>query len=108
MVVRLGLDFAAPIERGRVMDARRFLPGHIGTPEIREAVRSQIVAYGLTSSMEIAAELDLPHATVVRVLRRFEEVGALDLAPSPTEADVVEVLVDSLSPRFRDLSLALW
>ena len=48
-----------------------------GTPELREAVRAQIVGGGLASSTTIAAELGVPHAVVVRVLRRFVAVRAL-------------------------------
>jgi hypothetical protein len=79
-----------------------------GTPEIREAVRSQIVAYGRVASPVIAAELDLPHATVVRVLHRFAAVGALALVTSPTGDDAVEVVPGSLTARFRDLAKPLW
>jgi hypothetical protein len=90
------------------MDGARHRPSNVGTPEIREAVRSQIVAYGRTASPAIAAELDVPHATVVRVLHRFAAVGALDLVASPTGADAVAVVPESLSDRFRDLSAPLW
>jgi hypothetical protein len=89
------------------MDERRLLPGNVATPEAREAVRSQIVAHGLTTSGAIAAELDVPHATVVRVLQRFAAVGALALeGPVPPGAPV-EVVPGSLSARFRDLSAPL-
>jgi hypothetical protein len=91
-----------------MMDGRRVLPGHAGTPELREAVRSQIVAYGHTSSAAIAADLDVPHATVVRILQRFAAVGALALVASPTRPDAVEVVPGSPTARFRDLSAPLW
>jgi hypothetical protein len=90
------------------MDRSRFLPGHAGTPEIREAVRSQIVAYGRTASLDIAQELEVPHATVVRVLQRFAAVGGLRLLPSLTRSGAVVVAPGSLTTRFRDLSVPLW
>jgi len=90
------------------MDLPRSVPGHGGTAAIREAVRSQIVGHGLASSIAIAAELDLRHATVVRVLQRFAAVGALALAPSPTRTDAVEVVPGSLADRFRNTSVPLW
>ena len=93
---------------GDAGDRSRVLPGHAGTPELREAVRAQIVMHRLTASLDIAAELQVPHATVVLVLRRYEAAGALGLAPSRTHADAVVVLSGSLTPRFRDLSLSLW
>jgi hypothetical protein len=79
-----------------------------GTPELREAVRSQIVAHGLTSSLDISVALGVPHGGVVRVLRRFEVVGALALVSSPTKASAVEVVPGSPTTRFRDLAAPLW
>jgi hypothetical protein len=90
------------------MDGRRFPPSYVGTPEIREAVRAQIVTHGLVDSGAIAAELGVRHGTVVRILRRFAAVGALALTASPTEADAVAVVPDSPSARFRDLAAPLW
>ena len=90
------------------MGEKRFLPGHVGTPEIREAVRAQVVTHGLTDSRDIAAELQIPHATVVRVLQRFAAVGALRLGRPSTAGDAVKFVPESLSARFRDLSLPLW
>jgi hypothetical protein len=78
------------------------------TPETREAVRSQIVNQGLAVSADIAAALDLRHATVVRILQRFAAVGALSLEASSTGSDGVVVAADSLTDRFRDLSSPLW
>ena len=90
------------------MDRSRVLPGHAGTPELRAAVRAQIVAEGRTASLDIAAELGVPHPTVVRVLRRFAAVGALRLAPSPTHPEAAVVVHGSPTPRFRDPSRSLW
>jgi hypothetical protein len=90
------------------MDERRFRPSNVATPEIREAIRSQVVTHGRLSSAAIAAELELPHPTVVRVLQRFAAVGALALDGPSAPGAPVEVVADSLSARFRDLALALW
>jgi hypothetical protein len=90
------------------MDRLRSRPSNAGTPELREAVRAQIVRHGHTSSRAIALVLDVPHATVVRILQRFMAVGPLRLAPPPAHADGVVVLSGSLTPRFRDPSLSLW
>jgi transposase len=79
-----------------------------GTPEMREAVRSQIVAHGLSSSEAIAAALGVPHGVVVRMLRRFEAVGALALTGPTVAGGPVEVVPGSLSARFRDLAAPLW
>jgi hypothetical protein len=79
------------------------------TPELREAVRAQIVTHGLVDSRAIAAELDVRHATVVRLLQRFAAVGALALVPAPTATiGAVAVVPGSLSDRFRDLTAPLW
>lgn len=86
----------------------RGLPSPLGTPELREAVRSRIVVQGLTASTEIAADLGMPHGTVVRMLRRFEAVGALALSVPEPWREAVEVVPGSLSARFRDLSARLW
>jgi hypothetical protein len=85
----------------------RVIPGHAGTPEIWEAVRSQVVGHGYTDSLAIAAELDVPHATVVRVLQRFAAVGALALGGSLSEVGPVEVVAGSVTARFRNLSAPL-
>jgi hypothetical protein len=90
------------------MDKRRVLARNVATPEIREAVRSQIVVHGLASSAAIAAELDVPHPTVVRVLRRFAAVGALALDGPADTTGPVAVVLDSQTARFRDLSIPLW
>jgi hypothetical protein len=90
------------------MGRSRDLPSHVGTPEIREAVRSQVVVHGHTDSRAIAAELDVPHATVVRVLQRFAAVGALALVGPSVPLGPVQVVTGSLTPRFRDLSAPLW
>ncbi|HEY7032253.1 MAG TPA: hypothetical protein VH482_13025 [Thermomicrobiales bacterium] len=90
------------------MGRSRVHPSNVGTPETREAVRTQIVQHGHTSSRTIAAELDLPHPTVVRVLQRFAAIGALAVE-GPIEMDgPVEVVPGSLSARFRNLSAPLW
>ncbi|MEA2512129.1 MAG: hypothetical protein QOJ59_1616 [Thermomicrobiales bacterium] len=90
------------------MDRLRFIPGSITTPEIRAAVRSQIVGHGRRSSSDIARELGVPHATVVRTLQRFQAVGALRLTLAGTRNDTVVVGVDTLTVRFRDMSCSLW
>ena len=90
------------------MGHMRIHASNVGTPEIREAVRTQIVGHGYTASNEIAAELDLPHSTVVRVLQRFAAVGALTLHGPHAPGGTVEVVPDSPTARFRDLSSPLW
>jgi hypothetical protein len=90
------------------MGQMRIHTSNVGTPEIREAVRTQIVGHGYTASNEIAAELDIPHATVVRVLQRFAAVGALTLHGPIIPGGTVEVVRDSPTARFRDLSSPLW
>ena len=80
----------------------------VATPAMRAAVRSQIVGQGKTSSLSIAAALDLPHATVVGILERFAAVGGLRLVPATAGAGGIEVDPGSLTGRFRDLSLPLW
>jgi DNA-binding IclR family transcriptional regulator len=75
---------------------------------MREAVRSQIVGQGEVSSVAIAAALDLPHATVARILQRFAAVGCLRLVGPFDGTGRVEVAAGSLSERFRNLSLPLW
>jgi hypothetical protein len=80
----------------------------VSSPEIREAVRSQIVGHGEVSSFAIAAALDLSHAVVVRTLERFEAVGCLRLAETRGPGDSVRVEMTSLSAQFRDLALSLW
>ena len=90
------------------MGHMRIHASNVGTPEIREAVRTQIVHHGHTASAEIAAELDLPHATVVRVLQRFAAVGALSLDGPNLPGGSVEVVPNSATARFRDLSSPLW
>jgi hypothetical protein len=86
----------------------RVHPSNVGTPETREAVRTQLVDHGHTASGAIAAELDLPHATVVRVLQRFAAVGALALEGPTVPGGPVEVVPGSLTARFRNLSAPLW
>lgn len=83
-------------------------PSNVATPETREAVRAQIVEHGRVSSRTIAAELDLPHATVVRVLQRFAAVGAFALEGPIVMGGPVEVIPGSLTARFRNLSTPLW
>jgi hypothetical protein len=90
------------------MGHMRIHASNVGTPEIREAVRTQIVAHGYTASTAIAAELDLPHPTVVRVMQRFAAVGALTLDGPNAPGGTVEVVPNSPSARFRDLSSPLW
>jgi hypothetical protein len=90
------------------MGRSRVHPSNVGTPETREAVRTQLVDHGHTSSREIAAELDLPHATVVRILQRFAAVGALSLDGPIAPGEPVAILPGSLSERFRNLSSPLW
>jgi len=90
------------------MGRTRGLPSNVGTPETREAVRSQVVCHGRTDSRAIAAELDVPHATVVRVLQRFAAVGVLALVGPIAHLGPVRVMTGSLTVRFRDLSAPLW
>ena len=90
------------------MGRLRVHPSNVATPEIREAVRTQIVEHGHVSSRTIAAELDLPHATVVRVLQRFAAVGALAVEGPVVMGGPVEVVPGSLTARFRNLSVPLW
>jgi hypothetical protein len=78
------------------------------TPEMREAVRQQIVVNGLRTSWDIATALDLRHALVVRMLERFEAVDALRVVPLAGQADAVAIVEDSLSARFQDLATPLW
>jgi hypothetical protein len=79
-----------------------------GTPEVREAVRTQIVGHDRTGITEIASELDLSHPTVVRVLQLFAAVGAL--TPDEPTGPIGTVAVVPICPtaRFRDLSSPLW
>jgi hypothetical protein len=91
-----------------MMGRVRFHASNVGTPEIREAVRTQIVGHGQTGSAEIARELDVPHATVVRVLQRFAAVGALVIEGPTAPGGQVEVVPNSPTARFRDLSAPLW
>jgi hypothetical protein len=86
----------------------RTLPGNAGVPETREAVRSQVVRHGHASSLAIARILDVPHPTVVRILERYAAAGHLSLARPADATGGVEVVVGTLSPRFRNLSLSLW
>jgi hypothetical protein len=79
-----------------------------GTPEMREAVRHQIVVNGLLTSHDIAVALDLRHALVVRILERFEAVGALRLRTERTRSGRVVIDSASLSARFQDLDVPLW
>jgi hypothetical protein len=62
------------------MNRVRVVPGHGGSPALRGAARSQIVAHGLVASEDIAAELAVPHATVVRVLQT-NRYGGGDASP---------------------------
>ncbi len=78
------------------------------TPEMRKAVRQQIVVAGLRTSHDIADALELPHAVVVRMLERFEAVGALRAVSLPDYEDALTVVEDSLSARFQDLTSPLW
>jgi hypothetical protein len=78
------------------------------TPALREAVRQQIVVNGLRRSDEIATAVDLRHAVVVRILERFEAVGALRVMPEHQWAEVVVVEPLSLSARFHNLEVSLW
>ena len=78
------------------------------TPEMREAVRAQIVVAGLRTSHEIASALDLRHTLVVRMLERFAAVGAVRVMPEDNRSDSVMVDAYSLSERFRDLDVPLW
>lgn len=79
-----------------------------GTPEMREAVRQQIVVNGLHTSEDIATALDLRHALVVRMLERFEAVGALRVRSIDKRSDAVVIDPSSLSARFQDLAIPLW
>jgi len=81
---------------------------NVGTPELREAVRAQVVTHGRAGSPAIAAELGERHWRVARVLRRFAAVGALALVRTGGAPDAVAVVPGSLSARFRDLSVPLW
>jgi hypothetical protein len=90
------------------MDRPKRPPADAATPELRAAVRSQIVGHGETSSAAIAAALALPHATVVRILPRFEAVGCLILARPSDQAGAVRIVPGTLTPRFRDPARPLW
>jgi hypothetical protein len=79
-----------------------------GTPEMREAMRHQIVVNGLRTSDDLAVELDLPHTLVVRLLERFEAVGALQVMSEGNRADMFVITSSSLSARFQDLDVPLW
>jgi hypothetical protein len=92
------------IGRGWTMNRARRLPGHVGSPEARGGVRSQVVGHGQRASLAIAAELDLPHATVVRILQRFAASDCLRLADPPEAGGTVRIAHGSLSARFADLS----
>ncbi len=79
---------------------------HHATPEMREAVRAQILLARFQTSHDIAIALGLRHGTIVRILERFEAVGALRVVP--THEDTVTIAPDSLSARFQDLTIPLW
>jgi hypothetical protein len=83
-------------------------PSNPTTPELREAVRQQIVVQGLRTSGEIATALTVPHGVVLRILERFEAVGALRAVQVTTQSDVATIVDDSLSARFQDLTIPLW
>jgi hypothetical protein len=75
--------------------------------QTREAVRRQIVAHHGGSSGAIAAALDLPHEDVVDVMRSFARRKYIELDDAIHSADRVDIVSDSLSERFRDLSRPL-
>ena len=83
-------------------------PINLTTPEMREAVRQQIVVAGSRTSWEIATALELRHALILRMLERFEAVGALRAVHRSDQVDTVTIVEDSLSARFRDLTIPLW
>lgn len=80
----------------------------VPTPELREAVRQQIVVAGLRTSQDIAMELGLRHVLVLKLLERFEAVGALRSVQMPERSDIALIVEGSLSARFRDLTSPLW
>lgn len=90
------------------MDPNDELLATHATPEMREAVRQQIVVVGLLTSHDIATALDLRHSLVVRMLERFVAVGALRVTFEDKRTDAVVVDPYSLSARFRDLDHPLW
>jgi hypothetical protein len=80
----------------------------VPTPEMREAVRQQIVVAGFRTSQDIATALGLRHAQVLKLLERFEAVGALHAVQMSPGSDVATIVDDSLSARFQDLTIPLW
>ncbi len=90
------------------MDPSEQAPMNQITPEMREAVRQQIMVNGLRTSHDIATALVLRHALVVRMLERFEAVGALRVTSEDSRSDAVVVDPFSLSARFRTLDDPLW
>jgi len=80
---------------------------HNVTADMREAVRGQILA-GLRVSQDIAVALEFRHTSVVRILSRFEAVGALRLGPTDDQSGAVVIDGASLSERFQDQSIPLW
>src|SRR4051812_24922130 len=105
-----GRSVAALVEGGgeEVMDQTDQTSAVVPTPEMREAVRQQIVVNGLRTSWEIATALGLRHALVLKMLERFEAVGALRVVRRSDQVETVTLVEDSLSARFRDLALPLW
>ena len=83
-------------------------PINLTTPEMREAVRQQIVVNGLRMSHDIATALDLRHALVLRILERFEAVGAVRAVQGVQGSDIATIVGDSLSARFQDRTIPLW
>jgi len=83
-------------------------PINLTTPEMQEAVRQQIVVNGLRTSWDVADALDLRHAVVLRILERFEAVGALRAVAMSQRSDIATIVDDSLSARFQDLTVPLW
>lgn len=83
-------------------------PITVTTPEMREAVRQQIVVNGLRTSWDIADALDLRHTVVVRMLERFVAVGALHAGRMSEQSDILTIVDGTLSTRFQDLAIPLW
>jgi len=90
------------------MDQADQTPMNQITPEMREAVRSQIIEAGLRASRDIAAATHIHHLVVVRILERFEAVGALHLTSFTADPVGRKIVDDSLSARFQDLTIPLW
>ena len=74
---------------------------------IEEAVRRRVVESEEDGSVVLAAVLGTTVPVVARTLRRFEQTGYLRLTAATGDADDVQVLADTRSPRFRDLTRPL-